>query len=731
MKESFVIGSGQALPRIAEVESLLSRMTLTEKAGQMSQLPWPYRRSEPGPLADEVRAGRVGSLLNVPTLEHRNALQKIAVEGSRLGIPLLFGRDVIHGYRTVFPIPLGLSASFDPTLVEAAAAVAAREAAETGIDWTFAPMVDISRDPRWGRVAESPGEDPFLASVMGTAMVRGFQGEDPADRERVAACAKHYLGYGAAEAGKDYNTTSIPEQLLREVYLAPFKACVDAGVLTLMSAFSDLNGIPASGNEHTLRQILKQELGFTGFVVSDWGATREMLVHGFCADDRDVAEQAVRAGIDMEMATVTYLHELPGLVEQGSVPGELVDEAVRRVLGVKHRLGLFERPYVEPPVTSVALSEEHRALARQTVQESAVLLKNEGDLLPLRSELSSLAVIGPLADDGREQLGCWAHDGRREDSVTLLDALRERLGPRVRFARGLEHCRSTDRSGFEQAVELGRQSDAILAVVGESAVLSGEARCRAFLDLPGAQAELVERLASTGKPLIVVFMAGRPLTIGSTVARCRAALFAWHPGTMAGPGLVDLLFGDVAPSGKLPVSFPRTVGQVPIYYGHKNTGRPPKTDFKGIPIGTPMDPVGFESSYLDVEVSPEYPFGFGLSYTTFEYRDLEVSPPRARVGDSVTASVTVRNTGRVAGEEVVQLYLRDLVASVTRPVRELKGFLRIRLESGESKRVEFPLGPDALSFCGRDLAAVTEPGRFRLFVGGDSRASLGTEFELE
>jgi beta-glucosidase len=706
-------------------------MTLLEKVGQMSQRPWPYRKSEPGPLVELVRAGKVGSLLNVPGLEQRNLLQKLAVEDSRLGIPLMFGRDVIHGYRTVFPIPLGLSASFDPTLVEAAAAVAAREAAEAGIDWTFAPMVDIARDPRWGRIAESPGEDPFLAAAMGAAMVRGFQGQDPGDREHIAACAKHYLGYGAAEAGKDYNTTYLPEQLLCEVYLAPFRACVAAGVLTLMSAFNDLNGVPASGNERTLRQILKRELGFAGFVVSDWGATREMLAHGFCEDDRQVARQAIRAGVDMEMATFTYLEQLPGLVEQGQVPIDLVDEAVRRILGVKYRLGLFDRPYVEAPRASVALSDEHRALARRAVGESVVLLKNDGPVLPLAPDIASLAVIGPLADDPHEQLGCWAHDGSRKDSVTLLDALRERLGQRVRFVRGLDHCRSTDLGGFDEAIATARQSDVILAVIGESANLSGESRCRAFLDLPGAQAALIERLASTGKPVIAVVMAGRPLTIGATIERCQAALFAWHPGTMAGAGLGDLLFGDAVPSGRLPVSFPRTVGQIPIYYGHKNTGRPPKTDFKGIPLGTPLDPVGFDASYLDVEVSPEFPFGFGLSYTTFEYEKVTVSPPRAKLGQPITVGVTVRNTGPVAGEEVVQLYLRDVVGSVTRPVRELKGFRRIRLEPGESTNVEFLLAPEALSFYGQELALVMEPGKFQVFVGGDSRASLQAEFELE
>jgi beta-glucosidase len=707
-------------------------MTLEEKVGQMSQQPWRAQPPEPARLFDAVRAGQVGSILNAPSRELRNDLQRAALEHTRLGIPILFGRDVIHGYATIFPIPLGLSATFDLELIEESARVAAAEAAEVGIDWIFGPMVDIARDPRWGRIAESPGEDPCLASQMGAAMVRGFQGDDPSAPDRVAACAKHYLGYGAAEAGKDYNTTYIPEQLLKEVYLAPFKACVEAGVLTVMSAFNDLNGVPASGNEFTLRQLLKGELGFSGLVVSDWGATREMIAHGFCENERQVAHQALRAGIDLEMAGRSYLEQLPRLVEEGLVPLQLVDDAVRRILTVKHRAGLFERPYREAPRTSIALCDAHRTLARRAVCESTVLLKNRDGLLPLDVHLRSLAIVGPLADDPREPLGCWAHDGRPEDTITVLSALCARLSDRTRlnFARGLEHCRSTDASEIGQAVEAAEESEAVIAVVGENARLSGEAHCRAFLGLPGAQDQLLEALAATGKPLIVIIMAGRPLTLGDVCQWADAVLFAWHPGTMGGPGLVDLLFGDAVPSGKLPVTFPRTVGQVPIYYCHKNTGRPPQSDFRGIPLGTPLDPIGFESSYLDVEVSPEFPFGFGLSYTTFEYRNLVVSPTEARVGESVTVSAQVLNTGNVAADEVVELYVRDLVASITRPVRELKGFRRLRLNPGEARVVEFRLGSEALAFYRSSGEFSAEPGRFQVFVGGDSHAALSGEFEL-
>lgn len=712
-----------ASARIPRVEELLSQMTLLEKAGQMSQHSWGFGSDDEA--REYIAAGKLGSVLNAPSLEERNRLQQLALE-SRLGVPLVFGRDVIHGYKTIFPIPLALASSFDVGLAERTARAAAQEAAEVGIDWTFAPMVDVTRDPRWGRVAESFGEDPHLTAAMGVASVHGFQGRSPDEPGRIAACAKHFAGYGATESGKEYNTTWIPETQLRDVHLPSFQACVQAGVMTLMTGFNDLNGVPASGNAFLLRRILKGEWGFLGAVVSDWASMLEMIQHGSCADDTDVARVAASAGVDLEMASRTYLKHLPRLVEAGLVPLELVDDAVRRVLRLKHELGLFEHPFSKPPVTSVALSAEHLALAREAAQRSMVLLKNDG-ALPLAKSSRSVAVLGPLADAPLEQLGCWSYDGTLEAAVTPLSALRARLGQgvRVEHVAGLPDCRSSDESGIQAAVDAALAADVTLLFVGEPANLSGECRSRAFLDLPGSQGELCARLAATGKPLVLVVMAGRPLTIGEVCAQANAVLYAWHPGTMAGPALADVLLGDVAPSGKLPISFPRTVGQVPVYYAHKNTGRPPKQDRKQIPTGTPLDPTDFDASYLDVEVTPEFPFGFGLSYAKFEYDQLEVTPNQARAGDAIRIRVQLRNASDVPGDEVVQLYVHDRVGSLTRPVRELKGFQRVSLAPGERKCVEFTLTTDALGFCGADMVGRAEPGEFQIFVGGDSRAPLG------
>jgi beta-glucosidase len=713
------------------VDELLERMTLPEKAGQMSQLPI-FDPEAPAQTLDAVREGKVGSFLNARSLEQRNVLQRVAVEESRLKIPLIFGRDVIHGYKTIFPIPLGQSATFDSALVERAAAAAAREAREAGIDWVFAPMVDIARDPRWGRIAESCGEDPYLAGRMGAAMVRGFQGPDPGAPGRVAACAKHFAGYGAAEAGREYGTTSIPEQLLREVYLAPFKACVEAGVLTLMSGFNDLNGVPASGNELLLRKILKGEWAFAGFVVSDWASIVEMVRHGFAADESSAGLQAARAGVDMEMGSGAY-GNLLALVAGGQLALDVIDDAVRRVLTVKHRLGLFDRPYADVPMVSVTLSDEHRALAGDLARESIVLLKNEGRTLPLGRHVKSIAVIGPQADDPRDQLGCWSYDGDPGAAQTVLAALRRRCGGdiEIHYAKGVEDCLTQNRSGFAAAVDAARKADIVLAFVGEPANLSGECRSRAFLDLPGAQQELLECLAQTGRPLVVTFLAGRPLIIGPACQLAQAVFYAWHPGTMAGPAMVDLLFGDVAPSGKLPVSFPRAVGQIPIYYNAKNTGRPSTSGSRAVPVGTPLDPEGFESSYLDIDVAPEFPFGFGLSYAAFEYADLRVEPARAKLGDSLAITVQLKNVSDVAGVEVAQVYVRDRVGSVTRPVRELKRFERVPLGPGEVKRLTFAIAADDLAFCGRDMRLTVEPGAFDVFVGSDSRAELRATFEVE
>ncbi|MEO8180259.1 MAG: glycoside hydrolase family 3 N-terminal domain-containing protein [Deltaproteobacteria bacterium] len=722
-------------PRIERVERLLAELSLAEKVGQMSQcaLHRPEENREGyARLLDDVRRGDLGSCLNARTLELRNELQRVAVEESRLGIPLVFGRDVIHGYKTIFPIPLGLAASFEPGLAEEVAEASAREAREAGIDWTFAPMVDVTREPRWGRVAESFGEDPWLASRFGAAMVRGFQGEDPSDPGRIGACAKHYLAYGATEAGKEYNTTWVPEALLRDVYLPPFRACVDAGVLTVMCGFNDLNGVPMSGHRWALRDVLKEELGFRGFVVSDWASIQEMILHGSCGDARQAALEAVRAGLDMEMASPVYRAELGRLVESGQVPVQELDDAVRRILNVKHALGLFERPYTRSPRVSVALSPSHLELARRAASASLVLLGNRSGCLPLSPALDSICVVGPLADDAHNPLGCWSFDGERQASVTLLTALRQRLGEhtQVTHVPGVPEVRSHDQSGFQAACAAVAVAKLALVVLGEDANISGECRSRAFLGLPGIQTELLEQLAATGTPLIVIIMAGRPLSLGREAELAAALLYAWHPGTLAGPAIVDVLFGDVAPSGKLPISFPRAVGQVPIYYAHKNTGRPPRLGRRGIPTGTPLDPVDMDASYLDVDVTPEFPFGFGLSYTTFSYAELQVSPARGGPETRFEVSAVVSNTGERRGVEMAQLYVRDRVGSVTRPVRELKGVQRVDLLPGEAQRISFGLSASELAFCRRDLSVGAEPGHFDVYVGSDSNASASAEFEL-
>lgn len=724
-----------ALPRVERVERLLAALSLEEKVGQMSQhtLPeQPEANAESyASLLGDLQRGRIGSFLNTRDRELRNELQRAALQ-SRHGIPLLFGRDVIHGYRTIFPIPLGLAASFDPQLAEDVAAAAAREASEAGIDWTFAPMVDVTREPRWGRVAEGFGEDPWLASLLGAAMVRGFQGHDPSQPGRVAACAKHYLAYGATEAGKEYNTTWVPERLLRDVYLPPFRACVEAGVLTVMCGFNDLNGLPMSGQRWALRELLKDELGFQGLVVSDWASVQEMIAHGSCADAQQAAAEAVRAGVDLEMVSRTYHDELAQLVQSGAVPLQEVDEAVRRILYVKHQLGLFEHPYTDTPTASVTLSAPHLELARRAASASVVLLDNRAGCLPLPAAPESLCVVGPLADDPHNPLGCWSFDGDRSASVTLLAALRQRLGEgtRLHYEPGVPEPRSSDRSGFAAAREAVASASLALVVLGEDANISGECRSRAFLGLPGVQTALLEELATTGTPLVVILMAGRPLTIAREHELASALLYAWHPGTLAGPALVDVLFGDVPPSGKLPITFPRTVGQVPIYYNHKNTGRPPRRNLRGIPTGTPLDPVDMDASYLDVEVTPQFPFGFGLTYTTFSYAELQVSPALGNASSQFQVSVRVTNTGPRRGVEVVQLYVRDRVGSVTRPLRELKGAQRVELAAGASARVDFHLPASMLAFCRRDLSCAPEPGLFELYVGGDSQATAMVELEL-
>lgn len=697
----WVTGTSQTSePRVDE---LLGRMSLAEKVGQLNQLQ-PHRITD---LEERIRAGRVGSIFGVLDPAAIERYQRLAREESRLGIPLLVGNDVIHGYRTVFPIPLAEACTWDPALVEQAASVAAAEARANGTDWIFAPMVDICREPRWGRVAEGSGEDPHLGSVMAAARVRGFQSV-----AGIAACPKHYVAYGGVEAGRDYNSVDISERALRDVYLPPFKAAFDAGAETVMSAFNDIAGIPATINHFTLRTVLRDEWNWPGLVVSDYTAINELIEHGVAADLGDAARLSMLAGVDMDMQSEAYDQHLASLVLDGAVPIELVDEAVRRVLRLKLRLGLFERERIDLAAAERALlTESSRALALRVAHQSVVLLKNEDDVLPI-SPSARIALVGELADSGKDMLGCWSHTGRAEDVETILEGLSGRVGAHLTYVA----------SDAAAAVTAARSADVTVAVVGETADLSGEAHCRAHLGLPGQQQELVDALAESGKPLVVVLATGRPLAIPRLAEQTDALLLAWHPGIRAGSAVADVLFGDVNPSGRLAITFPRTEGQIPVYYAHKNTGRPAEGQ------GTLQFDVPFRSTYLDEPNAPLFPFGYGLSYTRFEYTNLEVQFPG---GDLVVACATVRNAGARSGAEVVQLYVRDVVGSVTRPVRELKAFERVSLEPGESRQVRFEVPVSQLGFTGLDMRYRVEPGEFRLWIGPDSSRGLEGSFRLD
>lgn len=716
--------------------ALLAKMTLTEKVGQMNQQNASAGYA-PDYLGEDLRAGRLGAVLNVVDVDVINELQRIALEESRLGIPLLVGRDVIHGFRTVMPIPLGQAASWNPELAAKSASVAAREAATTGVNWTFAPMIDVARDPRWGRIAESFGEDPFLASRLGEAMIRGFQGDDLAAPGAIAACAKHFAGYGAAESGRDYATTSIPEIELRNVYLPPFKAAVDAGVCTLMPSFSELNGVPPTANSYLLRQVLREEWGFEGVVVSDWDSVRQLRIHGVTENDEESALEAALAGTDMEMAGSAYINHLADLVADGRLELEVIDRAVASILKLKFRLGLFDDPYSKQEQLPPLASEHALATARCAALQSVVLLRNERDALPLRADaLDSLAVIGPLADAPHEQLGTWVFDGDAADTITPWRAIESLVGRdvRLRHVAAMETSRSKAGPGFDDAVAAAREADVAVVFLGEEAILSGEAHSRADIGLPGDQAELVRRLRETGTPLVGVVMAGRPLTLTEVVDQLDALMFAWHPGTMGGPAIADLLFGVEAPSGKLPVTFPRMVGQVPIYHSQKNTGKPPSADtvvhLDDIDAQAPQTSLGMTAFHLDAGYRPLFPFGFGLGYAELQYHDIRVSKEALVPGDSLTITAKLSNRGAMAVDEVVQLYVRDLVGSVTRPVRELKGFQRVRVAAGETVTIGFELHSDELAFYGRTMEFGAEPGEFHAWIGGDSDAALGTSFRL-
>jgi beta-glucosidase len=708
------------------VDSILGLMTLEEKAGQLTQ--WRGRWSDTGPRVLEggeadIRAGKVGSFLGVFGAAYTRELQRIALEESRLKVPLLFAHDVIHGFRTIFPVPLAEAASWNVAAVERSARIAAIEATAHGLHWTFAPMVDIARDPRWGRVVEGAGEDPYLGSMMAAARVRGFQGEELTSPNTMLATAKHFVAYGAAEGGRDYNVADVSERTLREVYLPPFQAAVAAGAQSVMAAFNEVAGVPMHAHGGLINGVLRGEWGFDGVLVSDYTGIMELIPHGIAADSPAAALAGIRAGVDVDMVSNIYLSDLPAAVRAGRIAETLLDEAVRRVLRAKYRLGLFADPYrYSDPARerAVTLAPEHVAFARELARESIVLLKNEGGVLPLRKNLGTVAVIGVLADSQRAALGSWAAAGQAEDAVDVLDGIRRALEPgtRVLYVRGAD-VMSADTTGFAAAVAAAEQADAVILVLGEHQDMSAEALNRASLDLPGVQLELAKRVHSVGKPTVAVLMNGRPLSIPWLDEHVPAILETWFLGVQMGPAAADVLFGDYNPSGKLPVTFPRTVGQVPIYYNHKNTGRPP------------VEASMYTSKYLDVPWTPLYPFGHGLSYTTFSYSEPQLS--RAVIGpaDTVTVSVTVTNSGARAGQEVVQLYVRDDVAGVTRPVMELRGFEKITLEPGAARTVTFRLGPDQLSYYDAGMRRVVEPGTFTVFVGGSSASTKRTQLTVE
>ena len=717
-----------------KIDQLLAKMTLDDKIGQMTQIDPGFAGSEEQ-LKKSVRDGRYGSILNLFGVEKVNEIQKIAVEESRLGIPLLIGRDVIHGYRTIFPIPLGMAASWDVEAIRKAFRISAIECSSQGIKWTFAPMIDITWDPRWGRIAEGCGEDPFLASALSKAMVEGIQGDNLTDPTAVAACAKHYVGYGFSEGGRDYNTTYISEPMLRNVVLKPFKAAKDAGALTFMSGFNDLNGVPASGNEFTLKQILRKEWGFDGLVVSDWSSISEMISHGFCANEKEAALKGITAGVDMEMSSQTYAGNIKTLLSEGKIEQKAVDEAVKNILRVKLKLGLFENPYIKPEAQKQLLNPDFMDHARKVARESAVLLKNSNKTLPLSVRIGSVAVIGPLADSPRDQLGTWVFDGKAENSITPLTAIKEVLGAdKVNFIKGLNYSRDKNKRDFEKTVALAKKSDAILFFGGEEWILSGEGQCRGEINLPGAQEELLTELAKTGKPLIVVIMAGRPLAIGETLRKADALLYAWHGGSMAGPALADLIFGKESPSGKLPVTFVKGSGQIPFYYYHNNTGRPASAKFwtpmDSIPVVNPQNSLGYKSFQLDYGFTPLFPFGYGLSYTTFKYADMKLSSLSMSGSGSMEVKATVTNSGEVDADEIVQLYIRDRVGSITRPVKELKGYQRLTIPQGKSTQVTFNLQAADLGFF-NGKEQVIEPGEFDVWIGPNSAEGLHGEFTIQ
>jgi len=726
----FVVCSAQRKTTDQKVDSVLKLMTLDEKIGQMNQYNGDWEATGPitrdGDKQNQIRKGMLGSMLNVTGVEHTRQLQEIAME-SRLKIPLLFGQDIIHGYRTIFPIPLAEASSWDTSAIKLSARIAATEAAAAGVHWTFAPMVDIARDPRWGRVMEGAGEDPFLGSAIAAARVKGFQGKGLGNTDAVMACAKHFAAYGAAIGGRDYNSVDMSDRTLWEIYLPPFKAAADAGAATFMNSFNDLNGIPATGNKYLQRDILKGKWNFKGFVVSDWGSIGEMINHGYAKNNYEAALEATTAGSDMDMESRSYINNLSKLVKEGKVKMALIDDAVRRILRKKFEMGLFDDPFKfcnKEREQQQWNNVENLKAEKIVAEKSIVLLRNENHLLPLGKQTKTIALIGPFIKAVRDNLGFWSYQWPDDTAriVTQWQGIQNKLGLNARslYAKGCESNDSSE-SGFAEAIDMARQADVVIMSVGEASDWSGEAKSRSNIHLPGMQEELVKAIYATGKPMVVLINAGRPLIFNWTADHVPAILYTWWLGTKAGDAIADVLFGDYNPSAKLPISFPRTEGQIPIYYSHFHTGRPATSDSDRF----------YRSAYIDLSIYPQFPFGYGLSYTDFTYSDITLNKPIMKAGQSIRATITVSNTGNYDGEETVQLYIQDVVGSVVRPVKELKGFQKIFLKKGENKQVSFAIDVNELKFYDDQLKYIYEPGDFKIYIGGNSQDVKEASFKLQ
>lgn len=718
----------------SSIEELLSKMTLEEKIGQLNLRGTSSRaKTLSEELKQKVREGKVGALLNVMKKEYVDELQRIAVEESPNKIPLIFSRDVIHGFKTIFPIPLGIAASWDEKVARNSSRVAAIEASSFGIRWTFAPMLDIAKDARWGRIAESPGEDPYLASQLAKAYVEGFQGDSLSDPTSLIACAKHFIGYGAAIGGRDYNTAIISKEQLHNTYLSPFESAFKAGAQTVMTSFNEVNGVPASGDKELLTHILRKQLKFDGFVVSDWNSVTEMIAHGYAEDEKQAAEKAINAGLNMEMTSKSYEDNAKDLLKENKLSISQIDNMVRDILRVKFRMGLFKNPYRNKNKDGSIYSSEHLKLAKEAAIKSSVLLKNKNNILPLNKNTKVL-IVGPLANKPREQLGTWTFDGDKKHTVTPVASF-EKNKANFEFIEGLTYSRDTNKKYFKEVLTKASKADVVLFIGGEEAILSGEAHSRANINLPGAQEELILELAKINKPVILTIMAGRPITLQNIKNKIDAVLMTWHPGTMGGDAIYDIIFGIEEPKGRLPVTWPKIAGQLPLYYNHKNTGRPasPKeyVHIDSIPIGAWQSSLGNTSHYLDAGYEPEYPFGFGLGYTSFEYSNLIMSAASLGTSNSIEASIDVTNTGKRKGDELIQVYIQDVAASITRPVKELKRYKRISLDPKEKQTITFEITIKDLKYYNNQLQYGVEKGKFNIWIGANSASGIKGEFVYE